>query len=506
MRSFVAVLVAAGGWYFGTAAGSAGWALWFTPVPLLVVALGSKSLPKIFILGLTAYALGGVDQFRVYREVMPLPVLAGIVIGPAILWAVSVTIWRWSTDRIPASGAALVLPAAWTSLELVNSWLSPHGTAGSLAYSQASTPVLTQITSVTGWPGLVFLVVWVPSALAVAWSRRTLGVALGPALVGAATLAFGAARLGAPALGAPITVGVVAVDDAPGFRAAKPVDVATTTAAYARRIAALAARGADVIVAPEEVVTVSAESEAAVETAFREVAAAHSVSLVVGIDNRSDDPRLNEARWFDAEGRSIGTYHKHHLVPGFEADVRPGRSLLYRADQGVAICKDLDFPALSRAYARAGVQILYVPAWDFKLDGPLHAKMAHLRGVESGFTIVRAARNGRLTVSDARGRVRLDVPSVEGEGLVTVTPGDGPTIYARFGDLFGLAVIVSALGLVVMAAIRGRRRKLFEQNEGQRLHDAATERKESLEKNRAVRAQTLAGHAPAGSRASGESR
>ena len=47
--------------------------------------------------------------------------------------------------------------------------------------------------------------------------------------------------------------------------------------------------------------------------------------------------------------------------------------------------------------------MLLVPALDFTGDGWLHSRMALVRGVESGLTVVRAAAYGRLTVTDAGG-------------------------------------------------------------------------------------------------------
>ena len=48
---------------------------------------------------------------------------------------------------------------------------------------------------------------------------------------------------------------------------------------------------------------------------------------------------------------------------------------------------------------------MLVPAYDFDRDASLHASMAVLRGVEGGFSVVRAARHGLLTVSDRYGRI-----------------------------------------------------------------------------------------------------
>jgi len=116
---------------------------------------------------------------------------------------------------------------------------------------------------------------------------------------------------------------------------------------------------------------------------------------------------------------------------------------------GVAICKDMDFPAWSRAYAQRGVRILAVPAWDFVRDARLHSRMAVVRGVEEGFTIARAAQQGNLTLSDACGRILSETSSSRvPEAFVAgnLPPGPGATLYTRCGDWFGwLSVILLTL-------------------------------------------------------------
>jgi apolipoprotein N-acyltransferase len=97
-----------------------------------------------------------------------------------------------------------------------------------------------------------------------------------------------------------------------------------------------------------------------------------------------------------------------------------------------------------------------VPAWDFGRDAWSHASWAILRGVEGGFSIVRAARRGLLTVSDQYGRVlsakaSADAPAVL---LVTTAPlGPGtPTLYARLGDWFGWLSV--AMSLIAWLSVR----------------------------------------------------
>src|SRR5262249_24541741 len=119
-----------------------------------------------------------------------------------------------------------------------------------------------------------------------------------------------------------------------------------------------------------------------------------------------------------------------------------------------AICKDMDFPELAREYGKRGVGLLLVPAWDFHYDDWLHARMAILRGVESGFTIARDAKQGRLTISDNRGRVLGEEHETKADFAIidTVLPvAHEATIYARFGDWFAwLCLTASACVLALL--------------------------------------------------------
>jgi apolipoprotein N-acyltransferase len=126
------------------------------------------------------------------------------------------------------------------------------------------------------------------------------------------------------------------------------------------------------------------------------------------------------------------------------------------AQGALAVCKDMDFPGLGRRYAERGVSMLLVPAWDFTADGWLHSRMAVLRGVEGGFAVVRAARGGRLTVSDDRGRIVAEATSAEAPVvslLAEVRVGRAGTPYSALGDWFAWL----SGGLFAVALFRGVR-------------------------------------------------
>jgi apolipoprotein N-acyltransferase len=94
----------------------------------------------------------------------------------------------------------------------------------------------------------------------------------------------------------------------------------------------------------------------------------------------------------------------------------------------------------------------------------LHARMAHVRGVESGFAVVRSAQEGLLTVSDHHGRaVAVEASWGAPEVLLVseVTPGPGHTLYSAVGNWFGwtslLVLALILVGTVVRTLEQGRR-------------------------------------------------
>jgi apolipoprotein N-acyltransferase len=122
---------------------------------------------------------------------------------------------------------------------------------------------------------------------------------------------------------------------------------------------------------------------------------------------------------------------------------------------GLQICKDMDFPALSREYARDGANLLLVPAWDFVRDGWLHARMAALRGVENGFALARAARNGLLMLSDDRGRIVAEMTTAQGRFVSVsgkLSVARDKTLYTKTGDWFAW-ICITGFALLLMSRV-----------------------------------------------------
>lgn len=163
---------------------------------------------------------------------------------------------------------------------------------------------------------------------------------------------------------------------------------------------------------PEKIEVLDDEPAARARATLSAWAREHHTHLLAGFALIHVDHRSNRAWLFDDGGGLKADYAKRHLVPLVERQFRPGENdevvAIHGRRVGVVICKDMDFPRLAGRYRRAGAESVIVQAWDFDIDAVFHARMAVLRGIEQGFTVIRAARQGLLTVSDLFGRIVCD--------------------------------------------------------------------------------------------------
>ncbi len=428
-------------YFFGTGLHPHWYLAWLAPIPVLLAA-PRISRHAAALAAFAAFALGELNMFTYARAIIPLPVLLLLVIAPAALFAAFVLAFRMFALRGQLLRAALSLPALWVAYEYLSEFRSPHGTFGNLAYTQMDFLPIQQIVSLTGIWSISFLLFLLPAAVAAIFApaaalRQKIAVALGALLVFAGVLGFGWQRLHSGSQGPAVRIALIDTDNP---RYPEGEASLALVRAYAEHIPSLARAGAQVVVIPEKIGRFNESEVGESDRILEQAAQDNHVTLVAGLLHQ---PNLNEARIYSPQGSLEATYEKHHMLPPFESDLVAGktRTLLHRPSGrwGVEICKDMDFPALSRQYGADGIGLLLVPAWDFVADGWLHGRMAILRGVESGFSIARSAKQGILTITDDRGRV-LAQRTTGSAGFDTVV-ADVPvanerTFYVRAGDWF----------------------------------------------------------------------
>jgi apolipoprotein N-acyltransferase len=450
--------------------------MWLAPVPVLVFAVNARWWGAGLVAG-TAMMLGLLNLWELLHGALRVPpaILARLYLTEGVMLALAVLLFRALVRRGAYWSALLAFPAFWVSFEWFLNLASPHGTGGSLAYSQLRFLPFLQLASVTGPWGMTFLLCAFPAALAIVIClrndspRRGYRILLATAGVVTAVLVFGTVRLFIEPQEAPVKVGLVASDGPNSAVADDGEPTAKLFQGYADSVVHLAEQGAQVVVLPEKIGVVVEPDIASADSQLQSLADRARTQLVVGVlrvvPPSAGNPvktRYNEARIYTPDA-PVEYYDKEHMLPPFESNLTPGTALTFARTKagptwGVAICKDMDFTQLSRQYGEAGVGLMLVPAWDFYLDWIQHGHMAVMRGVESGFSVVRAAKGGSLFVSDDRGRILAETKSNAAPFsslLVTAPQTHAKTLFLLLGDWFAWAAL--AILMLCLAQLARRR-------------------------------------------------
>jgi apolipoprotein N-acyltransferase len=444
------------------------WLVWIVPAIPLLIATRFPPREARWMVAL-AVVIGASVNFHYFRLVMPLSAVLLSIALQSWLWIFLVFASRRIIVRYHFWWTVLVYPVLCVAIDSLAAALLPDGNWGSLAYSQGDCLPILQIASLFGVSGVLFLVTLVPSTLAVAIAygrslrRGWLAYAL-TALLVAASLTYGYARLRQPVTGAQTTFGIVSIDNPIGPRASASY-ASNILSGYDNLVQALAARGAQIVVLPEKIAVLIPAKVPNWQHHFSDLARQNHIYLEVGIGINDGRSPTNWAWLFTPQGDLASSYEKHHMAPperrehyasGTDYNVYPINGQTY----GLAICKDMHFAAFGREYGLRHAAVMLVPAWDFAyLDGWLEARTTVFRGIEDGYTIVRASREGLLTLSDPYGRILAEAPSgaLPGRSLLATVavPGPLPTLYTRIGNLFGwICVAAAALFLSLGRTLR----------------------------------------------------
>lgn len=441
--------------FFGTGFAPVAALAWLAPLPVL--ALAPRVSGRVaFGAGALAYLLGSAGTWPYYLDSIdvPLPAALSIILGSSALLGLGALLLRALIDR-PLL-AAVAPGALWCGAVYLVSLVSPIGMMYQLATSVTDLPVVTQVAALTGAWGVEFLVLFVPSAVAVltvagAHRARTAVVA---GLVVVATLGFGIVRLGADEPPGR-TVATVAANE-PHWAA----DVAEPAGrdlvqSYVDRIAALP-DGVDLVVLPEGNFAADDASLPALVEPMRQVARGTGADIVAGVVLGTGGKRYNVSLAIPAAGGEPVAYRKWHIGGG---PLSTGDELGFLdSATGLQNCLDLNFPDPSRTYAREGARLMAIPAADGDLNGWQHARQGLLRGVENGFAVAWSAQLGTSLLADGHGRPLAEAATISGPGFAVtvadVPDGPGATPYSRLGDWFAWLCLAVTLGVCVLARTR----------------------------------------------------
>jgi apolipoprotein N-acyltransferase len=434
--------------------------LWFAPVPVLLVASRLRPL-QTFLVSFVSWFVGELNQWTYFAHVLrlPLPLVILFFFIPAALFGLGVLFTRSLVVRNKPIFAALSLPTFWVTWEYLSAVSSPHSTFGNLGYTQMNCLPLIQVASITGIWGISFLLLLFSATTATLMTgtgspsrRRALAVGVGALLL--LVFVFGEWRLRAKPAGQSVTVTLIA-KDVPMSTYLGPAEGALKLFAdYANEISRVTPIETEVVVLPEKIGRIKENMLPQIDALFSAAARSTQSAIDLGLVRQGAEASYNSSRFYAADGTVVANYDKHHLLPGVEPE-KPGIKRITLEQPGgrwgFQICKDMDFPQLSREYAGDEANLLLVPAWDFQLDGWLHARMAVLRAVENGFALARCARSGLLTLADNRGRIIAEEQSGR-DKFVSVSdrlaiPRE-KTLYSQTGDWFAWLCALSFVSLL----------------------------------------------------------
>lgn len=238
-------------------------------------------------------------------------------------------------------------------------------------------------------------------------------------------------------------------------------------------VAELAGQGATLVFTPEMsglldrnparlAAAARAEEEDRVLAAMRAAARAHGLAIALGslaVRGGAGGRLCNRSFLIGPDGALLARYDKLHLfdvdLPGGEryresATFAPGDRAVVADVAGVrlglSICYDLRFPALHATLARAGAQLIAVPAAFTVPTGRAHWEtLLRARAIETGCFLVAAAQTGRhedgretwghSLVVDPWGELLLDMGASPGTAAVDLDLGRVAEARARIPSL-----------------------------------------------------------------------
>jgi deaminated glutathione amidase len=233
-------------------------------------------------------------------------------------------------------------------------------------------------------------------------------------------------------------------------------DVGANLAVVQQLVAAAGARGARLVLLPENFAYLGPEQgklriaeklgdpELPIQAALAQMARESRVTLVAGgMAEASDDPErpFNTCAVFDQAGRLVASYRKIHL---FDVDL-PDGTRLKESDTtspgtepvvvevegfklGLSVCYDLRFPELYRALVDRGAEVLLVPSAFTLTTGKEHWHvLLRARAIESQAWVVAAGQWGK----HPKGRASF------GHSLIADPWG---TVVAECADRVGFAI------------------------------------------------------------------
>ena len=391
----------------------------------------------------------------------------GFFLAVAPIALIAVVIDRYFHVRFPDSAWMLfIFPIAATALDFFQANGSPFGTFGASAYSQRGFLPIMQIASVTGIWGITFVMslfastvnrFWDGNPSPLSWASAgllvlILGLSLGRTLLPAQP------EQTAQIAGFSLPAGKL-IEVMDQFSAGSESFISDLHADELNQIRLLAEDGANIVVLQEGAGMGTSEQVAKLIADASALAKEKNIYIVLPVFDLGKTPAENKVHIIDPNGEIVLTHVKYG-GNDFEGSLK-GDGVLQTIDTpygklSAVICWDADFPTVIKQAGEQNVDLLFVPANDWREVKDIHAGMATFRAVENGMSIFRQTGEGVSMVTNAYGKVtnRVDMFEENASGFTGIqnvqTPiGSVNTLYPSVGDGVGNVMLLGLAGLLI---------------------------------------------------------
>ena len=373
--------------------------------------------------------------------------------------------------------------------------IGSYGTWGAWANGLDDLAML-QLVSITGVSGISFLVAWFASLANEIWEQRknlraVRNLAVSFLLVLVLVYGFGLARLRSnycpdkfmsvagmvqdPSMRQELIRGFTKLVRSNPSNPDEISDIRDSMNKVFHKLlassVAMAESGFDIAVWSEGAVIIFDDDEPRMIQLAKEQARKNRIILGISIAvyqsrNRGNKTGIqplfeNKLILISRQGEVEWEYSKGILVPGMEAAITiPGDRIMKNSRSFPkitgAICYELDFPGHIRQAAQLKSNLILGPSNDWEEIKNTHARMARLRAIETGISLLRPANGGISIAVDPYGRIlsMVDNTRTPGVPLTAVVPLEAiPTIYSALGDYFNWLCLILSLTCLSLGII-----------------------------------------------------
>ncbi len=431
--------------------------LWIAPVPILLYSYYNSGI-STFLIAAAIFLISKINLLAYWIKVLTPSLAFSLILILSVLSACIFLLNKIISSKLKEPFAIFVFPLLYTSVEFLESLILPDISLYSLAYTQADNTLIIQIAALTGMYGVTFFISLFASCFAYlilikANNSRFYSFIAGP-LILLLVPVYGIVRMNPISNNNDIhfKAACIRVDSlSHGENIFNSKNGNLVFKEYSNLIDQNIKERIDCILLPEKMIELHQEEKSNYYPEFSAIASDKNAIITAGFKIKNKDRYENIAAVFFPNGKTIMEYQKKYLVPGWESKFDSGDKLLIfkykELNIGAAICKDMDFPGWIRKYS--SIDIMLAPSWDFQEDNWMHSRPAIFRGVENGFTMIRSAREGDLTISGPYGNIikQAVYDKKDGEDILMadIYSVKLDTLYSKFGDWFcWLSMIILA--------------------------------------------------------------